>query len=246
MPGNRTASATPSATRAPTGVPVLGVVIPTFNEAPSLPGILADLRLLRVPHTVVIVDGGSHDATREIAAALGARVVTVPRGRGPQLNAGARVLDTEWLLFVHADVRMPEAARMALTQALAGGAETAVFALAIDAPGVWPRVMELGARLRDRMGGLPYGDQGLLVRRRLFEEVGGYPAIPVMEDVAIVRALGRRAPLRRLPGPLRVSPRRWRREGPYRTWARNAVLLAAYLAGVSPHRLARWYRPDAE
>lgn len=226
-------------------MPTLGVVIPTLNEARTLPGILTDVGKLAISTTVVIADGGSSDLTAAVAARHGARVVPAPRGRGPQLNAGAALLDTEWVLFVHADVRMPPDARAALERALTGRADAAVFALAIDARGLWPRVMEVGAWLRHRLGGLPYGDQGLLVRRSEFVRVGGYPDIPIMEDVAIVRALGRLGPIQRLPAALRVSPRRWQREGPYRTWMRNTVLLAAWLVGVSPHRLVRWYRPEA-
>ena len=224
----------------------LGVVIPTLNEAGTLPGILSDLAKLTVATAVVVADGGSTDGTVAAAVQRGARVVSAPRGRGPQLNAGAAALDTEWLLFLHADVRLPAEARRALERAVDGPADAAVFALAIDATGFWPRLMELGARLRDRLGGLPYGDQGLLVRRRQFDRAGGYPDIPIMEDVAMVRALRRLGPLRRLPATLRVSPRRWQREGPYRAWVRNTALLAAWIAGVSPHRLARWYRPEAE
>lgn len=226
-------------------LPALGVVIPTLNEAGTLPGILSDLAHLGLPATVVVADGGSTDGTVAEAERCGARVVSAPRGRGPQLNAGAAALDTEWLLFLHADVRLSADARLALERAVAESEHAAVFGLAIDAPGLWPRVMELGARVRDRLGGLPYGDQGLLVRRPQFDRAGGYPDIPIMEDVALIRSLRRLGPIRRLPASLRVSPRRWLREGPYRTWARNTALLVAWRAGVSPHRLARWYPPEA-
>lgn len=225
-------------------MPTLGVVIPTLNEAGTVPGVLSDLAQLRQPTAVVVADGGSTDGTAAVAMRHGALVVSAQGGRGPQLNAGAAVLDTEWLLFLHADVRLPEDARLALERAVAETQDAAVFALAIDARGVWPRLMELGARLRDRLGGLPYGDQGLLVRRRQFDRVGGYPDVPIMEDVEIVRALRRLGPIRRLPAALHVSPRRWLREGPFRAWARNVALLVAWMAGVSPHRLARWYRPE--
>jgi rSAM/selenodomain-associated transferase 2 len=224
----------------------LGVVIPTLNEAQHLPGILEDLARVALPHEVVVADGGSGDDTLGIARAAGVRGVSAPRGRGPQLNAGAAVLDCEWLCFLHADVRMPDAARAELERAAADSAvQAAVWALRIDATGFWPRFMELGTALRDRLGGLPYGDQGLLVRQELFRAVGGFPELPVMEDVALIRALGRRARIERLQAPLVVSPRRWLREGPYRTWIRNSLLLTAYLAGVSPERLERWYRAEA-
>jgi hypothetical protein len=113
--------------------------------------------------------------------------------------------------------------------------------LAIDGRGWWLRAVEYGALARDRLGGLPYGDQGLIVRRAIFEQLGGFPDIPVLEDVAFVRAARRTTTIRRLSSPVVVSARRWETEGPYRTWFRNSALLIAYLLGVSPRRLARWY-----
>lgn len=223
----------------------VGVVIPTLNEARTLPALLGDLRALAEPTEVVVVDGGSRDGTREVAARLGARVVDAPPGRGGQLNAGAARAAGEWLCFLHADVRMPAAARDALRAAIRNPVmAAAVWRLAIDATGTWPRLMEFGARLRDRLGGLPYGDQGLLVRRSLFDAAGGFPDVPVMEDVAMLRRLRRHARIHRLAAPLVVSARRWERQGPFRTWVRNSLLIAAYLAGVAPRRLARWYTPE--
>ena len=158
------------------------------------------------------------------------------------MNAGARQSRSEWLCFLHADVRLGDRARAALEETVADpSAQAAVWRLAIDQAGWWGRAVELGALLRDRLGGLPYGDQGLLVRRRLFEAVGCFPEIPIMEDVAMVRALRRRARLRRLEAPLVVSSRRWRRVGPIRGSLRNVALVSAYLAGMSPAMLARWY-----
>jgi rSAM/selenodomain-associated transferase 2 len=223
----------------------LGVVIPSLNEGDNLPGILRDLSQLDVAVDVVVVDGGSVDDTVAVAQRHGARVIETPPGRGAQLRAGAGVLGCDWLCFVHADVRMPERARAALERAVSeGDVSAAVWRLAIDRPGWWFRVIEFGGMLRDRLGGLPYGDQGLLVRRELYDAVGGYPDLPIMEDVAIVRALGRLGRVRRFRAPLLVSSRRWVREGPYRTWFRNVALLSAYLAGVSPQRLVKWYRPE--
>jgi rSAM/selenodomain-associated transferase 2 len=227
-----------------TGRVSLGVVIPTLNEERHLPGILADIAAVEVEHHVVVADGGSTDGTRDIARAAGATVTAASPGRGTQLNAGARGLEAEWLCFLHADVRMPEEARVGLRRAVVRGVDAAVWSLAIADSHGWARLMEAGARLRDRIGGLPYGDQGLLVRRSVFESVGGYPALPIMEDVAMIRALRRRWRVERLTEPLLVSPRRWLRQGPYRSWLRNSALLAAYLLGVPADRLAHWYRPE--
>jgi hypothetical protein len=124
------------------------------------------------------------------------------------------------------------------------GVDVAVWSLRIADPGTWARVMEAGARMRDRYAGLPYGDQGLLLRRVIFESVGGFPELPIMEDVALVRTLRRRGRIERFDASLEVSPRRWLREGPYRTWLRNSVLLTAFLFGVPAERLARWYRSE--
>ncbi len=223
----------------------VGVVIPTLREATTIGGILADLANMPSVIDVVVVDGGSDDGTVDVACAAGARVMASPPGRALQLNTGAGAVRGEWLCFLHADVRMPLAARDALETIVTDPkVSAAVWRFGLDGPGVWFRLIEFGTLVRDRIGGLPYGDQGLLVRRTLFQEVGGYPEIPLMEDVAIVRALRRHGRLKRLSGPLIVSNRRWKREGPYKTWVRNAGLVAAYLAGVPPARLARWYRPE--
>jgi rSAM/selenodomain-associated transferase 2 len=224
----------------------LAVVIPTLNEAPYLPGLLGDLGALTARPDVIVVDGGSQDDTLRVAANGGARTLLAPRGRASQMNTGAGASTGRWLCFLHADVRMPAAARSALEGVLrTGGDAVAVWRFGIEGAGLWFRLVELGARLRDRLGGLPYGDQGLLVPRRMFEAVGGFPEIPIMEDVVILRTLRRRHRLVRLPASLRVSPRRWRREGPFLTWFRNMGLITAFLAGVSPERLSRWYPPDA-
>ncbi|MFQ5704509.1 MAG: TIGR04283 family arsenosugar biosynthesis glycosyltransferase [Gemmatimonadales bacterium] len=226
--------------------PTVTVVIPALNEALKLPGILADLAQLECDHDVVVVDGDSRDTTCDVAREAGARVIAAARGRSTQLNAGAEEAPGEWLCFLHADVRMGKPARDALTAVVSDRhTQAAVWRFALDGPGTWFRIVEFGAWLRDRFGGLPYGDQGLLVRRKLFFEIGGFPRIPVMEDVALIRALKRRAPIKHLRAPLLVSARRWEREGPYCTWFRNIVLVTAYLAGVAPERLAHWYRSES-
>lgn len=223
---------------------MIGVVIPTLNEARMVPALLEDLRELAsvLPLDVVVADGGSSDATGARAIAGGARVLKAPRGRARQLNAGARAVGGEWLLFLHADVRLPRAAQQALVEAVRpkSAVNAAVFRFAIELPWFWKHFIELGQRLREGLWGLPYGDQGLLVRRTLFEAVGGYPDIPLMEDVAIIRRLRRHTPIRRLPGKLLTSGRRYTRDGIVRTWLRHTALITLYAAGVSPERLVRW------
>src|SRR5213594_4445870 len=226
---------------------VIGVVIPTLNEASYLPGLLADLQCLRqiVPLDVVVADGGSRDGTLAVAERAAARTLVGPAGRARQLNAGAAAARGEWLLFLHADVRVPPAARRALLAAVVDAPppvpQVAVFRFAIDLPAPWKRFIELGQALRQRLYHLPYGDQGLLIRRELFHATGGYADIEIMEDVEMIRRMKRRrVEIRALSGALVTSGRRYRERGVLRTWLSNVMLIALYLLGVPPRRLARW------
>jgi rSAM/selenodomain-associated transferase 2 len=223
---------------------MIGIVIPTLNEAHALPALLDDLRSLAgvVPLDVVVADGGSWDETRARATAGGARMIPAPRGRARQLNRGASAARGDWLLFLHADCRLGPEARAALLGAVAPGTDVqaAVFRFAIDLPPFWRRFIETGQAFREALSGLAYGDQGLLVRRELFQAVGGYPDLPLMEDVAMIRAVRRRARVARLPAALVTSGRRYRQGGVLRTWLTHTALIALYLAGASPAMLARW------
>lgn len=224
--------------------PRLSIVIPTLDEEHVLPPLLDDVARLAVSHEVIVADGGSGDRTREVAAELGARVIASPLGRGSQLAAGARAARGDVLCFLHADARMNERARGALEHhAARASGHAAVFRLSIDASSLAFRAIERGTMLRTRVLGLPYGDQGLIVHRTDYEAAGGFPDVPLMEDVAIVRALGRSARITLLDASLRVSARRWQRDGVWRGTLRNWLLLGAYLLGVTPRRLASWYRP---
>ena len=226
------------------GGPALSIVIPTLNEERSIATLLADLRALAVRHEVIVVDGGSSDATANVAAASGARVVSSRRGRGIQLGAGARAAAAPILCFLHADVRLHTEARRELAEVVSRGAAAAyAFRFSIDARGWRYRFIELGARMRMRLFALPYGDQGLIVPRTLYDAAGGYADLPLMEDVALIDALRRITPIRSLRATLPVSPRRWEQDGPLTRMLRNWRLMLAYRLGVSPHRLAARYRP---
>ena len=217
--------------------PSVSVVIPTLDEEQRLP---SAIQSVRADADVIVVDGGSGDATREVAAREGARVLEAPRGRGRQLDQGARAATGEWLLFLHADTRLETGwadALAALPPEVVGGA----FRFAVDSPRAAFRVVERAVRLRLRLFALPYGDQGLFVRREVYARIGGVPHLPLMEDVAFVARLRRAGRLAFPPVRAFTSARRWDRYGIVGTTLRNWSLLARYAAGQSPERLARRY-----
>lgn len=215
----------------------ISVVIPCWNEAGNVAGAVASVR---DEAEVVVVDGGSTDATCAEAAAAGARVVASPRGRGRQLDLGARRAEGDWLVFLHADTRLEAgwaAALRGLRPEVVGGA----FRFAVDAPSPAYRLLESAVALRCRLLRLPYGDQALFARRESYVRTGGFPPLPLMEDVAFVRRL---AGLGRLAFPRPrafTSARRWQQAGLLRTTARNGWLLALYALGRPPDELARRY-----
>ena len=224
--------------------PALSIVIPTLDEERSVALLLDDLRALEVSHEVIVADGGSSDDTVAIAERRGARVLRTCPGRGVQLAAGARVAVGPVLCFLHADVRLHADARRELAR-LADSRPAGAFAFRfrIDARGWRYRFIEFGARLRMRLLELPYGDQGLIVSRADYEAAGGYPEVPLMEDVALVDALRRITVVRSLRSMLPVSARRWAREGPLTRMLRNWRIMVAYRLGATPHQLAARYAP---
>jgi rSAM/selenodomain-associated transferase 2 len=216
----------------------VSVVIPALDEEGSLP---AAIRSVREATEVIVVDGGSRDRTREVAAAEGVRVLAAPRGRGRQLDAGARAAAGQWLVFLHADTRLEAGwaeALAALPDDVVGGA----FRLAVDSPRRAFRVVEAAVRVRVRLFKLPYGDQGLFVRREVYARLGGVPPLPLMEDVAFVARLRRTGRLAFPPVRAFTSPRRWERHGIVGATVRNWRLLALYALGRPPEGLERLYR----
>lgn len=222
------------------------MVIPTLNEAPRLPRLLRDLSALTVEHQIIIADGGSTDGTVEVAIAHGCTVVSSSPARGRQLRAGIVETRGDWLLVLHADVRLsPEALHEAEAAMGRPEVQAAAWPLAIPLEGLWYRGVEHAARVRWSLLGLAYGDQGLLLRRTLYEATGGYPDSRIMEDVTIARRIARVSRIERFRHPIIVDPRRWTREGRVRGAMRNTALLLLFLVGVEPDRLARWYLPDS-
>jgi len=192
---------------------------------------------------VILVDGGSDDSTIQVAARFsGVRLLTSPRGRARQMNAGARAARGDILLFLHADTRLPEGGLGAVSAALddarvVGGR----FDVRFDSPRPVLRMIAFFMNLRSRASGISTGDQAIFVRRDVFETMGGYPDMPLMEDIELSRRLKRRGRLAALPSRVTTSARKWEREGALRTMALMWVLRFLYMVGVSPARLHRWY-----
>jgi rSAM/selenodomain-associated transferase 2 len=213
---------------------MLSVVIPALNAEASLPAALASVA---DADEVVVVDGGSEDATADIADRLGARVMAAPRGRGAQLAAGVAAARGEWLLLLHADTRLDPGWR----QTAPGPDRAGYFRFTLDSDDPRARRLERAVAWRSRALALPYGDQGLLIHRDLLAAVGGIRPLPLMEDVDLVRRLGRRR-LVALDVAAVTSAAKWQRQGWYRRSARNLACLALYFAGVPPRLIVRLYR----
>ena len=212
----------------------ISVVIPTLNAALPLPPLLM---ALAGTGEVILADGGSTDGT----VALPVRVVEAPRGRGMQLAAGAAAAGGEWLLFLHADTRLEAGWQAALLAAMTRPDRAAYFRFALDDASPQARRLEALVAWRCRWLALPYGDQGLFVSRALYDAIGGFRPIPLMEDVDLIRRLGR-ARLTALDVRAITSAERWRRDGWWRRSARNLSILTLWFCGMSPERLAKLYQ----
>lgn len=222
--------------------PGLSIVIPALDSADCLAPTLGALE--PAGDEVIVVDGGSRDDTRMIAQSSGARVVTAAAGRGAQLAAGAAAARGRWFLFLHADTRLSkgclDAARGFMDREHSGEDRAAVFHYALDDDAPAARRLETLVAWRYRLLGLPYGDQGLLISRAFYDALGGFRPLPLMEDVDLIRRIGRRR-LVMLEGDAITSAARYRRDGYLRRSARNMVCLALYFLGLSPRSLVRLY-----
>ncbi len=222
----------------------ISVIIPTLNRAETLPRLLACLCAQPLIGEIIVADGGSADRTVVLAEALGALIVNAAPGRGTQLAAGAAAASGRWLLFLHADCRpepgWPQAV-IAFINAPQGEGRAGYFDFALDDAAPAARRLERIVAWRCRVLALPYGDQGLLISRALYDALGGFAPLPLMEDVDLARRLGRRR-LARIGVSCLASARRYRQDGYWRRPLRNLVCLSLYFAGLPPRRIMRLYR----
>jgi rSAM/selenodomain-associated transferase 2 len=214
----------------------LSVVIPALNAASRLSGTLASVG--QGPE-IIVIDGGSSDRTREVAS--GARVIAAPRGRGSQISAGIEAAAQPWLLLLHADTQLAADWRgVAAAHMAAGPGKAAYFRFRLDTADKRARRLERMVAWRSHVLGLPYGDQGLLIHRDLLRVAGGMAPLPLMEDVDLVRRIGRRR-LVALNADAVTSAERWERDGYLRRSARNLMCLSLWFAGVPPRVILRLY-----
>jgi uncharacterized protein len=226
----------------------ISIVIPALNEAGSIGKVLSDIHSL--PNVeIILVDGGSSDDTISIAQELGVKVISSAKGRARQMNAGAKSATGEILLFLHADTVLPlgfeTMVRSTLQPPLTGEIPAPIagaFSLQIDDPLPSLRWIERLVAWRSKWRQMPYGDQAIFLKAQTFWELGGFEEMPIMEDFELMRRLQRLGRIETLAATVVTSARRWLKRGVWQTTFINQAIVLGYLVGVSPARLASWYR----
>ena len=232
-----------TATSAAGGTPRISIIVPALNEAGGIAAALAVLApLRRRGQEVIVVDGGSSDGTAALSRGAADRVVPAPRGRASQLNTGAAIARGEILLFLHADTHLPEDADVKVLEGLAStGRAWGRFDVRIEGKSRWLPLIAFLMNLRSRATGIATGDQAMFVRREVFVRSGGFPAVALMEDVALSRSLKRVSRPLCLADRVVTSGRRWDSRGALRTVLLMAWLRLQFFFGAEPSRLARLY-----
>ncbi|MFZ2288198.1 MAG: TIGR04283 family arsenosugar biosynthesis glycosyltransferase [Halopseudomonas yangmingensis] len=220
----------------------LSIVMPVRNEAAGIVQALLPLQELRGALELIVVDGQSQDATRLLAQPLADQLLESSPGRARQMNTGAAAAQGDWLLFLHADTRLPDGFISLLQEAQDSGADWGRFDVQLEPSSALLRLVARMINLRSRLTGVCTGDQALFLRRRLFEQLGGYAEIPLMEDVELSKRLRRVNRPYCITTPLTTSSRRWQQHGTLRTILLMWRLRLLYWLGVAPERLAESYR----
>jgi len=219
----------------------ISVIIPVLNEEKNIAATLQSLARF-ASFEIIVVDGGSTDRTAEICQQFGAKVMVSARGRARQMNSAAKAASGDILLFLHADTTLPNSAlddiRLALGDSRYVGGR---FDVELDGEHWMLKVIGAMINYRSRLSKVSTGDQAIFVRRFVFEQIGGYPDIPLMEDIAFCRTLRRTGEIACLKTRVKTSARRWEIDGVWRTILRMWALKLLYLAGVPPNRLKQYY-----
>ncbi len=230
-----------------TAAPALSIVMPVLNEAASIVAGLQALQSWRASGVeIIVVDGGSGDASAELAAPLADQILAAPRGRARQMNAGGTAARGRVLLFLHADTRLPDASPSLVAAALAAGAVWGRFDVAIAGRSPWLKLVAGMMNWRSRLTGIATGDQAIFVSREVFQMLGGFADIPLMEDIELSRRLKEHSPPACLSERATTSGRRWETNGVWRTIALMWRLRFDYWRGIPAERLALRYRPHSK
>jgi rSAM/selenodomain-associated transferase 2 len=220
---------------------MISVIIPTLNEQSAISGSIKSAKKTKGVE-IIVVDGGSIDNTTKIASSLGAKVIKSSPGRSIQMNKGAKIAKGKILLFLHADTKLPSGYKDCVEKIMKGPKVAAgAFKFSLDGKAFKYRIVEFGVILRNWLFNLPYGDQALFIRKDLFKKIGGFPNIPIMEDVALLKKLRIKGKIVIVPIPVKISARRWEKLGVIKTTLLNYLSILAFLSGIPPKKIAVWY-----
>ncbi len=220
----------------------ISIIIPVLNEAPTIAKVISTARNAENVE-IIVADGGSQDGTAEIAKYEADRTIFTSPGRATQMNAGAAASTGDILLFLHGDTHLPQGYDASVRQALTNPSIVAgAFELKIDAPLLSLRLVETGVKCRSHWLQMPYGDQAIFLKTDTFNHIGGFPNLPLMEDFEFVRRLKKQGRIKIVPLAVLTCARRWQQLGVIKTTAINQIVIIGYFLGLSPDRLAFWYR----
>ena len=220
----------------------ISIIIPVLNEAAIIQSTLENL--LAYPDVeVIVVDGGSQDNTPSIARAAGIKTILVLGGRAVQMNAGAKIATADILLFLHVDTRLPDNFVELVVRTLKQpGAIAGAFKLGIEGKELSLRWIETLVKMRSHLFSLPYGDQAIFLTKQAFQDVEGFPQLPIMEDFELIQRLKHRGKIAIAPERVITSNRRWQKLGVWKTTLINQLVIAGYYLGIPPDKLSRFYR----